>query len=164
MLGRDRRNFVLTDEGVAADEHRRRDRLLPARLRSVPGIAPQGVVVAVGNRDVAERVVRRQRVVRRHRVRLGNPDARAESFDSFVGDAAGVAHASETISKRFARLGCRAVSTVDAQRRSATGTVPAAVLTLGALTLAIGGVLGAMWMLHPYVRKWDLADLAVYRA
>jgi len=56
------------------------------------------------------------------------------------------------------------VSTVDAQRRSATGSVPAAVLTLGALTLAVAGVLAAMWMLHPYVRKWDLADLAVYRA
>ena len=56
------------------------------------------------------------------------------------------------------------MSTVDTQRRSATGSVPAAVLTLGALALAIGGVLGAMWMLHPYVRKWDLADLAVYRA
>jgi alpha-1,2-mannosyltransferase len=38
------------------------------------------------------------------------------------------------------------------------------VLVLGALVLIAGGVLGAMWMLHPLIRKWDLGDLAVYRA
>jgi len=57
------------------------------------------------------------------------------------------------------------VSTVDAPRTSATDSnVPAAVLTLGALTLVVGGFLGAKWMLHSYIRKWDLEDLAVYRA
>jgi alpha-1,2-mannosyltransferase len=56
------------------------------------------------------------------------------------------------------------VSTVDAPRTSATENVPAAVLAVGALTLVGGGVLAATWMLHPYVRKWDLEDLAVYRA
>jgi alpha-1,2-mannosyltransferase len=56
------------------------------------------------------------------------------------------------------------VSPVDTQRTNATENVPAAVLTLGALVLIAGGVLGAMWMLHPLIRKWDLGDLAVYRA
>lgn len=56
------------------------------------------------------------------------------------------------------------MTTVDTPRRSATGSVPAAVLALGALTLIIGGVLAAMWMFHPLVRRWDLEDLAVYRA
>jgi len=57
------------------------------------------------------------------------------------------------------------VSTVDAPRTRATdNNVPAAVLTLGALTLVVGGIIGAKWMLHPYIRKWDLEDLAVYRA
>ena len=57
------------------------------------------------------------------------------------------------------------MSTVDAPRTSATdNNVPTAVLTLGALTLVVGGYLGAKWMLHPYIRKWDLEDLAVYRA
>jgi alpha-1,2-mannosyltransferase len=56
------------------------------------------------------------------------------------------------------------VSLVDTPRRNATENVPAAVLALGALVLIAGGVLGAMWMLHPLIRKWDLGDLAVYRA
>jgi len=56
------------------------------------------------------------------------------------------------------------VATVDASRPTATKGVPAAVLVLGALVLIAGGVLGAMWMLHPLIRKWDLGDLAVYRA
>jgi alpha-1,2-mannosyltransferase len=56
------------------------------------------------------------------------------------------------------------VSLVDTPRRNATENVPAAVLALGALILIAGGVLGAMWMLHPLIRKWDLGDLAVYRA
>ncbi len=49
-------------------------------------------------------------------------------------------------------------------RTRATRNVPAPVLTLAALILVAGGVLGAMWMLHPLIRKWDLGDLAVYRA
>jgi alpha-1,2-mannosyltransferase len=56
------------------------------------------------------------------------------------------------------------VSPVDSKPASATKNVPAAALTLGALILVAGGVLGAVWMLHPFVRKWDLEDLAVYRA
>jgi alpha-1,2-mannosyltransferase len=56
------------------------------------------------------------------------------------------------------------VTTVDAPRPSATKGVPAAVLLAGAFILIAGGVLGAMWTLHPLVRKWDLEDLAVYRA
>ena len=58
------------------------------------------------------------------------------------------------------------MSRVETQRARGPNTenVPGAILTLGALTLVTGGVLGAMWMLHPYVRKWDLEDLAVYRA
>ncbi|MDQ1383262.1 MAG: alpha,2-mannosyltransferase [Actinomycetota bacterium] len=56
------------------------------------------------------------------------------------------------------------MSLVDTPRRNATENVPAAVLALGALVLIAGGVLGAMWMLHPLIRKWDLGDLAVYRA
>jgi alpha-1,2-mannosyltransferase len=55
------------------------------------------------------------------------------------------------------------VTTVEASRPTAKG-VPAPVLLLGALALIAGGVLGAMWMLHPLIRKWDLGDLAVYRA
>ena len=43
-------DLVLTDQRVAADQHRRRDRPVPARLRAVRGIAPQRVVVAVGHR------------------------------------------------------------------------------------------------------------------
>src|SRR5262249_60536445 len=49
-------------------------------------------------------------------------------------------------------------------RRTATKGVPAAVLVFGALVLIASGILGAMWMLHPLIRKWDLGDLAVYRA
>jgi alpha-1,2-mannosyltransferase len=58
------------------------------------------------------------------------------------------------------------VSRVDTPRTSGTDTdrVPAALLMIGALMLIAGGVLGAMWMLHPLIRKWDLGDLAVYRA
>jgi alpha-1,2-mannosyltransferase len=56
------------------------------------------------------------------------------------------------------------VSPVDTERTRATGRVPAPLLVLGALILIAGGVLGAMWMLHPLIRKWDLGDLAVYRA
>jgi alpha-1,2-mannosyltransferase len=58
------------------------------------------------------------------------------------------------------------VSRVETQRARGPNTenVPGAILTIGALVLVGGGVLGAMWMLHPYVRKWDLEDLAVYRA
>jgi alpha-1,2-mannosyltransferase len=56
------------------------------------------------------------------------------------------------------------VTTVDASRPAATKGVPAAVLVAGSLVLIAGGVLGAMWMLHPLIRKWDLGDLAVYRA
>jgi alpha-1,2-mannosyltransferase len=56
------------------------------------------------------------------------------------------------------------VTTVDASRPTAAKGVPAAVLVGGALVLIAGGVLGAMWMLHPLIRKWDLGDLAVYRA
>lgn len=58
------------------------------------------------------------------------------------------------------------MSRVETQRARGPNTedVPAAILTIGALLLVVGGVLGAMWMLHPYVRKWDLEDLAVYRA
>jgi alpha-1,2-mannosyltransferase len=56
------------------------------------------------------------------------------------------------------------VTTVDAARPTTTKGVPAAVLVVGAVVLIAGGVLGAMWMLHPLIRKWDLGDLAVYRA
>ena len=58
------------------------------------------------------------------------------------------------------------MSRVETQRARGPNTenVPGAILTIGALVLVVGGVLGAMWMLHPYVRKWDLEDLAVYRA
>jgi alpha-1,2-mannosyltransferase len=58
------------------------------------------------------------------------------------------------------------VSRVETQRARGPNTedVPGAILTIGALLLVVGGVLGAVWMLHPYVRKWDLEDLAVYRA
>ena len=56
------------------------------------------------------------------------------------------------------------MTTVDASRPTATKGVPASVLVAGALVLIAGGYLGAMWMLHPLIRKWDLADLAVYRA
>lgn len=58
------------------------------------------------------------------------------------------------------------MSRVETQRARGPNTenVPGAILTIGALLLVTGGVLGAMWMLHPYVRKWDLEDLAVYRA
>jgi alpha-1,2-mannosyltransferase len=58
------------------------------------------------------------------------------------------------------------VSRLETQRARGPNTedVPGAILTIGALLLVVGGVLGAMWMLHPYVRKWDLEDLAVYRA
>ncbi len=58
------------------------------------------------------------------------------------------------------------MSPVDTQRPVGPNTdrVPGPILALAALVLIVGGVLGAMWMLHPYVRKWDLADLAVYRA
>jgi alpha-1,2-mannosyltransferase len=56
------------------------------------------------------------------------------------------------------------VTPVDTRGRNTTGNVPAGVLVLGALVLVAGGVLGAMWMLHPLIRKWDLGDLAVYRA
>lgn len=56
------------------------------------------------------------------------------------------------------------MSPVDTTRARATESVPAAVLALAALVLIAGGLLGAMWMLHPIVRKWDLEDLAVYRA
>ena len=59
------------------------------------------------------------------------------------------------------------MSPVDTQRTRGPGTdnVPSFVLALGALVLAAGGVLAAMWMFHPIVyRKWDLEDLAVYRA
>jgi alpha-1,2-mannosyltransferase len=56
------------------------------------------------------------------------------------------------------------VSPVDTERTRATGRVPAPLLALGALILIAGGVLGAMWMLHPLIRKYDLGDLDVYRA
>lgn len=56
------------------------------------------------------------------------------------------------------------MTTVDTSRPTATKGVPAAVLAVGALVLIAGGYLGAMWMLHPLIRKWDLGDLAVYRA
>ena len=53
--------------------------ILPPGLGAVRRVAPQRVVVAVGDRDVAEGVVRRLRVERRHRVRLGDADARAQT-------------------------------------------------------------------------------------
>ncbi len=58
------------------------------------------------------------------------------------------------------------MSPVDTQRSVGPDTdrVPGPILALAAMLLIVGGVFGAMWMLHPYVRKWDLADLAVYRA
>ena len=97
-------------------------------------------------------------------MRLGDTDARPEPLDTVVCDAAGVAHDQETIPATPRHLGCIAVSPVDAQPTSATKRVPGAILLLGALVLIAGGILGAMWMLHPFVRKWDLGDLAVYRA
>ena len=56
------------------------------------------------------------------------------------------------------------MTTVDTPRPSATQRVPAAALLIGALAIIVGGILAARWMLDPLVRKWDLADLAVYRA
>jgi alpha-1,2-mannosyltransferase len=56
------------------------------------------------------------------------------------------------------------VSPVDTQPTSATESVPSALLTFATVVLIAGGVLGAMWMLHPVERRWDLEDLAVYRA
>ena len=50
------RDFVLADQRVAADHHRRRDRPAPHRLLAVGGVAPERVVVAVGLGDVEERV------------------------------------------------------------------------------------------------------------
>jgi alpha-1,2-mannosyltransferase len=49
------------------------------------------------------------------------------------------------------------VGTTESER---TNTV---ALAIGALVLIAGGIFGAAWMLHPFVRKWDLVDLAVYR-
>src|SRR5262249_42885393 len=54
MLFCDTRDFVLTDQRVTADQRRWRDRLLPTGLRAVTRIAPQRVVVAIRNCDVAE--------------------------------------------------------------------------------------------------------------
>ena len=104
MLGRDRGDLVLADERVAADQRRRRDHALPARLRAVVGIAPQRVVVAVRDRDVAERVDRGERVVRRQRMRLGNADARPQPGDPLVGDVAGLGHAARS---PLANIVCR---------------------------------------------------------
>jgi alpha-1,2-mannosyltransferase len=57
------------------------------------------------------------------------------------------------------------VNPVDTQRPTAAKSVPGAVLALGALLLIAGGALAAVWMFHPIIfRRWDLADLAVYRA
>ena len=38
------------------------------------------------------------------------------------------------------------------------------VLAVAAVVLIAGGIWAAHWMLYPFHRKWDLADLAVYRA
>ena len=95
-------------------------------------------------------------------MRLGYADPRAQPFDAFVGDSTGLRHAPETIPGR--PLGWPPVSPVDTQPTSATESVPSALLTFGTVVLIAGGVLGALWMLHPIVRKWDLEDLAVYRA
>jgi len=52
-----------------------------------------------------------------------------------------------------------------ATETTGTGNRPAtAALTIAALTLFAAGVLCAVWMLHPYSHKFDLIDLAVYRA
>jgi alpha-1,2-mannosyltransferase len=37
-------------------------------------------------------------------------------------------------------------------------------LAAGAVVLIVAGIAAAVWMLHPYGRKFDLIDLAVYRA
>ncbi len=97
-------------------------------------------------------------------MRFGDPDAGPEPSNAFVGDATRLRHAPETIPGRSVHLGWTAVTPVDTARTRATGRVPAPLLVLGALILVTGGVLGAMWMLHPLIRKWDLGDLAVYRA
>src|SRR4029079_12083014 len=79
VLGGDLGDLVLADQGVAADQHGRGDRPTPAGADAVVGVAPQGVVVAVGDRHVAERVGVRLPVVGRHRVRLGDADAGAQA-------------------------------------------------------------------------------------
>ena len=58
MVVGDRGDLVLTDQGVAAHQVRRRDRTLPACGRSVRRVAPQGVVIAVGLGDVPEAFAR----------------------------------------------------------------------------------------------------------
>ncbi len=59
------------------------------------GIAAERVVVAVGLRDVTERVGVGAQVVRRARVGLGHADAGAQPLDALVGDLAGGAHGAD---------------------------------------------------------------------
>ena len=77
VLGCDLGNFVLADERVPADERRRCERAFPTGAPAVVGIAPQRIVVSVGDGDVPERVLVGPEVVRRLRMGLRHSDAGA---------------------------------------------------------------------------------------
>ena len=84
VVGRNLPHLVLTDQTVAADKHRRRDRTPPDRPLSIAGVGPQWVVVSVRDRDVAERVKPRALVVGRNGVRLGDRYALPQPGDTLL--------------------------------------------------------------------------------
>ena len=57
-------------------------------LESVAGVAPEGVVVAVGDGDVTEGVDPGRQILGRHGVGLGDPDTQPQAGDALVGDGA----------------------------------------------------------------------------
>jgi hypothetical protein len=92
LLCRHAVDLVLPDQCVAPDERRWGDHPSPARAGRVVGIAPQRVVVSIGDRDVAKGVGVGAKVMGWVRVRLGNPNSGSQPGDSLVGDGSRFGH------------------------------------------------------------------------
>ena len=90
------RDLVLSDERVPSDQVRGGDGAVPTSGGAVGGVAPEGVVVAIGLGDVPKGVLVGDPVMRWVRVGTRDPDALPEPGHPLVGD--GVRHAEAAVS------------------------------------------------------------------
>ena len=79
-------DLVLADQRVAPRQRRWGDHATPAGAGRIAGVAPQWVVVSIGDRDMAEGVEIGAQVMRGLRVRLGHADTGPQPGDALVGD------------------------------------------------------------------------------
>lgn len=86
LVVRNAGDLVLADERVAADEVRGRYWATPSSRSCIGGVAPEGIVVAIGLSDVSERILIRSEIVRWSAVWTGDPDPLPHPFHAFISD------------------------------------------------------------------------------